>query len=120
MTSLHKSCLWTFRKNRYFVKTKHFAIRYRTKEPDYSHLPKKEYEWTRTVYGNVKEEIPKDVPKPLGKRVITTTFLDANLLHDIVTGKSVTAVLHFSILPQHSGSLKDKPLWRLQHIVQSL
>ena len=65
------------------------------KEPDYSHLPKQEYEWTRTVYGNVKEEIPKDIPKPLGTRVITSTFLEANLLHDIVTGKSVTAVLHF-------------------------
>ena len=78
-----------------FVKTKHFAIRYRTKEPDPSHPPKQVYEWTRTVYGNVKEEIPKDIPKPLGKRVITTTFLDAILLHDIVTGKSVTAVLHF-------------------------
>ena len=77
------------------MKTKHFAIRYKTKEPDCSHLPKKEYEWTRTVYGNVKEEVPKDVPKPLGKRVITTTFLHANLLHDIVTGKSVTALLHF-------------------------
>ena len=38
----------------YLVKTKHFAIRYRTKEPDYSHLPKWEYEWTKTVYGNVK------------------------------------------------------------------
>ena len=31
----------------------------------------------------------------MGKRVITTSFLDASLLHDIVTGKSVTAVLHF-------------------------
>ena len=72
----------------YLVKTKHFAIRYRTKEPDYSHLPKQEYEWTRTIYGNVEEEIPKDIPKPLGKRVISTTFLDANLLHD-------TPVLHF-------------------------
>ena len=58
---------------RYLVKTKHFAIRYRTKEPDYSHLPKQEYEWARTAYGNVKEEIPKDIPKPLGKRVINTT-----------------------------------------------
>ena len=77
------------------MKTKHFAIRYRTKEPDFSHLPKQEYEWTRTVDGNVREEIPKDIPKPLEKRVITTTFLDANLLHDIVTGKSVTAVFHF-------------------------
>ena len=79
----------------YLVKTKHFAIRYRTKEPDYSHLPRQEYEWIRSVYGNIKEEISKDIPKPLGKRVITTTFLDANLLHDIVTGKSFTAVLHF-------------------------
>ena len=77
------------------MKTKLFPIRYRTKEPRYSHLPKHEYELTRTVYGNVKEEIPKDIPKPLGKRVITTTFLDTNLLHDIVKGKSVTAVLHF-------------------------
>ena len=25
----------------------------------------------------------------------TTTFLDANLLHDLITGRSVTAVLHF-------------------------
>ena len=67
----------------YITKTKHFAIRYKAKECDYSHLPKQEYEWTRTV------------PKPLGKMVIATTFLDAKLLHDIVTGKSVTAVLHF-------------------------
>ena len=27
--------------------------------------------------------------------MVTTTFLYANFLHDIVTGKSVTAVLHF-------------------------
>ena len=47
----------------YLTKTKHFPIRYRTKEPDYSHLPKQEYEWTMTVYGNFKEKIPKDIPK---------------------------------------------------------
>ena len=41
------------------------------------------------------EEIPKDAPEPLGKSVTTTTFLDANLLHDLITGRSVTAVLHF-------------------------
>ena len=58
----------------YLAKTKHYVIRYRTKEPDYSHLPKLNYDWTRTVYGNVKEEIPKDIPEPLAKRVITTTF----------------------------------------------
>ena len=79
----------------YLAKTKHFAIRYRTKEPDYSHLPKQDCDWTGTVYGNVKEEITRDITKPLGKRVITSTFLDANLLHEIVKGKSVTAVFHF-------------------------
>ena len=79
----------------YLAKTKHFAIRYRTKEPDYSHLPKHDMNGLVTVCVKVKEEIPKDIPKPLGKNVITTTFLDFNLLHDMVTGKSVTAVLHF-------------------------
>ena len=58
------------------------------------HLPELEYDWTR-IYGNVLEEIPKDAPEPLGKSVTTTTFLDANLLHDLITGRSVTAVLHF-------------------------
>ena len=58
------------------------------------HLPELEYDWTR-VYGNVTEEIPKDAPEPLGKSVTTTTYLDANLLHDLITGRSVTAVLHF-------------------------
>ena len=51
----------------YLGKTEHYAIRYRIKEPDYSQLPKQNNEWTRTVYGGVKEEIPKDIPKPLGK-----------------------------------------------------
>ena len=88
----------------YLVKTIRFTIRYRTKEPNFSHLPKQEYEWTRTVYGNVKEAIPKDIPKPLGKRVITPKFLNANLLHDIVTGKSVTPVLHLSTPHQQTGS----------------
>ena len=35
------------------------------------------------------------MPRPLGSRVITTTVFDANLLHVIITGKSLTAVLHF-------------------------
>ena len=62
----------------YLSKTKHFAIRYRSKEHNYSHLPEQEHDWSRIVYGNVKEEIPKDIPKLLGSRVVTTTFLDAN------------------------------------------
>ena len=52
----------------YLAKTKHFAIRYRTEATDYSHLPKQEHDWSRAVYRNVKEEVPKDMPKPLGKK----------------------------------------------------
>ena len=76
----------------YLSRTKHYALRFRTEEPNYMHLPELEYDWTR-IYGNVLEEIPKDAPEPLGQSVTTTTFLDANLLHDLITGRSVTAVL---------------------------
>ena len=55
------------------------------------HLPELEYDWTR-IYGNVIEEIPKNASEPLGKSATATTFLDANLLHHLITGRSVTAV----------------------------
>ena len=42
-----------------------------------------------------KEIIPNNCPKPLGKSVTTTTTLDANLLHCLATGASLTACLHF-------------------------
>ena len=48
-----------------------------------------------TDYGNVQEVIPNDCPKPLGKSVTTTTTLDANLLHCLATGASLTACLYF-------------------------
>jgi hypothetical protein len=47
-----------------------------------------------TVYGNIKEVFPKDAPKPLGKNVTLSHYVDANLMHDVTTGKSVTGILH--------------------------
>ena len=79
----------------YVLKTKHYSTRYRTEEPDYSYLPSMKYDWSYTVYGNVQEIIPNNCPKPLGKSVTTTTTLDANLLHCLATGASLTACLHF-------------------------
>ena len=46
------------------------------------------------MYGNVKEDIPSDAIEPLGKPVILTTYVDANLMHDVTTGRSVTGILH--------------------------
>ena len=39
--------------------------------------------------------MPDDAPPRKGKQMVMITFVDANLLHDVVTGRSVTAVLHF-------------------------
>ena len=79
----------------YMYKFKEGCIRFRTGKPDYSDLPKKEYDWTRTVYGDTTELLPEDAPPPKGKSVIQTSYVDANLNHDVTTGKAVTAVLHF-------------------------
>ena len=70
------------------------AIRFRTGEPDFSSLKDQEYDWTRSVYSGACEQIPHDIPKPLGKHVQTTHYVDANLHHDLATGKAVTAALH--------------------------
>ena len=71
------------------------AIRFRTGEPDFSSLKDQEYDWTRSVYSGACEQIPHDIPKPLGEHGQTTLYVDANLHHDLATGKAVTAVLHF-------------------------
>ena len=71
------------------------TIRFRTGEPDFSSLKDQEYDWTISVYSGACEQIPHDIPKPLGKHVQTTYYVDASLHHDLGTGKAVTAVLHF-------------------------
>ena len=86
----------------YLANFPHGALRFRLHEPDYSNLPHKEYDWQRTVYEGAKEEIPHDIPEPKGKYVTTTTYVDANLHHDQVTGKAVTACLHIvNATPSH-------------------
>ena len=69
-------------------------IRFRTSEPDYSDLPDPVYDWDTSVYGEISEILPEDAPKPLGKPVILTHFVDANLYHDMLTGRSVTGIIH--------------------------
>jgi hypothetical protein len=78
----------------YLSKMKHSVIRIRTEEPDYSDVPRTEYDWEFSVYSGAKEELPKDAPEPLGKPVLTTTYVDANLYHCMLTGKSVSGILH--------------------------
>ena len=54
-----------------------------------------QYDWMETVYGSPTEELPPNMPTPKGKLVRTTTYFDANLMHDVITGRSASGVLHF-------------------------
>jgi len=53
-----------------------------------------EYAWEYSVYSHVKELIADDILPPLGKEVVTTTYVDANLYHDLITGCTATGILH--------------------------
>ena len=50
----------------YAIRTKDYAIRFRTEQPDYSILPDQHFDWTYSVYGNVHEVLPDYMPDPLG------------------------------------------------------
>ncbi|GAX18752.1 hypothetical protein FisN_26Hu045 [Fistulifera solaris] len=78
----------------YLYKFRHSAIRVDVSEPDYSTLPAVVHDWDYSVYAGAEEMIPHDAPESLGKPVLTTTYVDANLYHDMLTGKSVTGILH--------------------------
>ncbi len=48
-----------------------------------------------TVYGNVTEVLPTDAPDAKGPPITTTTYCDANLYHDKLTGHALSGILHF-------------------------
>ena len=62
--------------------------------PD-THVEASRQNW-EYVYGNLSEELPFDMPVPLGNNSFQIlTFEDANMLHDHVTGRSAMGILHF-------------------------
>jgi hypothetical protein len=79
----------------YLQKMKEARIRVLTNEPDYSDYQDPGYDWSSSVYGDVKEIILTDIPEPKGKDVTLSHYFDVNLYHNMVTGRSVTAILHF-------------------------
>jgi hypothetical protein len=99
----------------YLSKMKDGIIRIRTGEPDYSALPGQEFDWEKSVYGNVSEMLPSDAPKPLGKYVTLTHYYDANLFHDIVTGRCWHPTSHqqdaLRLVLQETGYGRDRYLW---------
>jgi hypothetical protein len=80
----------------YLSKMRYYSIRVRTDEPDYSDLPENSYDWTYSVYGNVKELLPTDAPELLGKYVTLSHYVDVNIMHDVTIGRSVTGIIHLA------------------------
>ena len=70
----------------YAIRFRDYVIRFRTDQPDYSFLPDQDFDWTYSVYGDVHKILPDNMPEPLGKAVVTTTTMDANLNHCLATG----------------------------------
>ena len=52
----------------YAIRTKDYAIWFRTEKPDYSFLPDQDFDWTYSVYRNVQEIRPDDMPEPLARK----------------------------------------------------
>jgi hypothetical protein len=48
--------------------------------------------WTE-CYPDAEEDIPPDMPEPLGKPATTACYVDADHAHDLVTRRSVTGIL---------------------------
>jgi hypothetical protein len=64
---------------------RHGALQYRTQAPDFGDLPETNAKWDNSLYGNVKEVL---------LHVTTTTYVDANWYHCLMTGRSVTGIIH--------------------------
>eukprot|EP00957_Ditylum_brightwellii_P108582 8281392-Ditylum_brightwellii.AAC.1 len=65
------------------------AIKLDTEMPDYSNYNVEKKNWGH-IYHPCQVEIPEDMPEPREKPVMTPTFVDANLLYDVITGRSCT------------------------------
>ena len=81
----------------YLKKFPHAAIHFCTGIPNQETIYGEDpvaHNWMHSVYGTTTEEIPHYAPKPKGKIGQTTTFVDANLMHEQITGRSATGCLH--------------------------
>jgi hypothetical protein len=56
--------------------------------------PPVQYNWINSVYGPNTEELPPNMPSPHPKQCRTGTYEDANLMFCLVTGRSITGIIH--------------------------
>ena len=103
----------------YAIRTKDYAIRFRTEQPDYSFLPDQDFDWTYSVYGDVHEILPDDMPEPLGEAVTTTTtynlsdMLSKHWDHPTVYPMILKLLItrdNITLIPRESTQEKEKDI----------
>ena len=80
----------------YLKKRPNGTLRFRTGIPDHEKTfgdKPVRYDWMESIYGTPPEQVDERAPEPKGKVVRTTSFCDANLMHDAVTGRSASGIL---------------------------
>ena len=87
------------RLKRIYSYLKHFkntSIKFNTEIPDYEHFDKKwvDPEWGEFYGDGASNYDDPKLPEPKGKPIVMTTYVDANLLHDYITGRSCTGIIH--------------------------
>jgi hypothetical protein len=69
----------------YLTKMNDAVIGIQVEEPDLSGLPEKQFDWSNTMYSDVKEINGKDNPEPLGNYSTMMHYFDTNLYHDLIS-----------------------------------
>ena len=54
-----------------------------------------DHNWEHSVYGKHEEDIAKDAPEPLRKKIVLTNYFDASFMHDMLSEKAGTSVCTF-------------------------
>ena len=64
-------------------------------DPTYPHIDMSKFPWYnwKQFYGQVKELVPDNAPKPIGKEFIIRVFVDADFAGDSLTRRSRTGFL---------------------------
>ncbi len=63
--------------------------------PDVTDFTFPEQDWNDTPFKDAHEEYPSNLPVARGLPVLMVTYVDANLGHCKLSGKSVSGILHF-------------------------
>jgi hypothetical protein len=103
----------------YLRKMKEARIRVLTNEPDYSDYQDPEYDWSLSVYGDVKEIIPTDILEPKGKYITLSHYFDGTCITTWLLEDPLLLSSTSSIKPQWTGTQRNKLLSRLLLLVQN-